>query len=119
MKCVVTGSHTLDTHEVRSVVFDTLNNLHDSHHVTLLISGHAASVDLIAESWAEIKGIAVHVSTPDWRQYGRGAGLILNREMIALADYVVAFWDGKSSDTKQMIQLADAKSKLLKAVQMF
>ena len=43
---------------------------------------------------------------PDWRRYGRGAGLRRNQEMAEEADALAAFWDGSSSGTGHMIQSA-------------
>ena len=49
----------------------------------------------------------------DWERYGRGAGMIRNKQIIADADVVIAFWDGASKGTKNSVELArKAKKKL-------
>ena len=40
---------------------------------------------------------------PDYKRYGRGAPMKRNLEIIAYADFVLAFWDGKSRGTKYVI----------------
>ena len=47
---------------------------------------------------------------PEWKRYGRAAGPIRNKEMLKYAEeetpIVVAFWDGTSRGTKNMISVA-------------
>lgn len=45
----------------------------------------------------------------DWNKHGKAAGPILNAEMAEVADALIAFWDGKSRGTANMIQLAKDK----------
>lgn len=45
----------------------------------------------------------------DWDKYGRRAGPIRNREMAEYADALLAYWDGKSRGTKNMIEEARAR----------
>lgn len=39
----------------------------------------------------------------DWKTYDRAAGPIRNKEMAEFGDFLLAFWDGKSTGTKNMI----------------
>jgi hypothetical protein len=43
---------------------------------------------------------------PQWKIYGKRAGLVRNKEMIDMADCLVSFWDGQSRGTLQTIQYA-------------
>jgi predicted Rossmann fold nucleotide-binding protein DprA/Smf involved in DNA uptake len=81
-----------------------------------VISGGARGVDSEAEQAARARGLAVEIFPADWRKYGRGAGMRRNREIIARADVVLAFWDGVSPGTQHSIQLAKM---LGKPVQVF
>ena len=48
------------------------------------------------------------VHPADWDAHGRAAGHIRNRKMAQLgADICLAFWDGKSRGTKNMIEEAE------------
>lgn len=71
--------------------------------VTLVVSGGAKGADSLAESWASKNGIATKVFKPDWQKYGRGAGMVRNKEIIENCDECVAFWDGKSKGTENSI----------------
>ena len=44
-------------------------------------------------------------------KYGRCAGLIRNKEMAEVGDYIICFWDGKSRGTKSMIYIANRMGK--------
>jgi predicted Rossmann fold nucleotide-binding protein DprA/Smf involved in DNA uptake len=82
----------------------------------ILISGGARGVDTIAEKAARSRGLTVQVFPAEWRKYGRGAGIRRNRDIIAHADVVLAFWNGISPGTEHSIQLAKS---LGKPVQVF
>lgn len=88
---MVTGSHTLNDDRVRKTVFKNLDDLHRQTPVTKLVPGNAAGIDCIAEEWANSKLIPVQRCFPDWRQYGRGGGVIRNKEMVDISTCVVAF----------------------------
>ena len=57
------------------------------------------------------KGIKLTEFLPEYSKYGRGAPLRRNLEIIAYADEVVAFWDGKSRGTKFVIDNCKKQSK--------
>ena len=75
-----------------------------------IVSGHAKGADSFGEEYAKKHGISVKVFRPDWKRYGRGAGPIRNKEMLEYAaeeePMIIAFWDGKSKGTKNMINQA-------------
>ena len=70
------------------------------------VSGGARGVDYLAAAWARRNGIAVVEHFPDYRHYGKAAPHVRNRMVVADADRVVAFWDGKSRGTKSTIDKA-------------
>ena len=113
MKLAVTGSRVFATSNISMIVWETLDKLHATHSITLLISGHAVGVDQIAESWAVSRSIPISTYMPDWKRYGRGAGLVRNKNMVDDADQVAAFWNGTSNGTRHAIHAADRKNKLL------
>lgn len=63
------------------------------------------------ESTQKKKGIKLTEFLPEYSKYGRGAPLRRNLEIIAYADEVVAFWDGKSRGTKFVIDNCKKQSK--------
>jgi hypothetical protein len=64
-----------------------------------LVTGGAPGVDTWAERWAIRKGYRVKIFRPDW-SLGRHAGFLRNTKIVEYADFLVAFWDGKSKGTK-------------------
>jgi len=59
---------------------------------------------------AKEKGFKIEKYPAQWSKYRR-AGLIRNREMAEVADYIICFWDGKSRGTKSIIDIANNMSK--------
>ena len=71
-----------------------------------IISGGAKGIDSLAADYAKGRNLQLVEYRPDYAQYGRGATFIRNRQIIENADMVVAFWNGKSRGTKNMIDTA-------------
>lgn len=71
-----------------------------------IISGGARGSDHQGELYAQQKGLKLEVRLADWNRYGRSAGPIRNEEMVKRASALLAFWDGKSPGTRNMIDLA-------------
>ncbi len=94
MKVAIIGSRNLG-------VIGLENFLPES--VTEIVSGGAKGVDTCAREYAQANGIKLTEFLPDYKQYGRGAPLKRNLEIIAYADVVLAFWDGTSRGTKYVI----------------
>lgn len=50
--------------------------------------------------------ISKYIIRPNYKLYGRGGAIIRNKEIVEIADEVLAFWDGKSKGTKSTIDFA-------------
>jgi hypothetical protein len=74
-----------------------------------VVSGVARGADLLGERWAKERGIAVKRFPAQWDTYGKSAGYRRNEEMAAYATHLVAFWDGQSKGTQNMIDIARAR----------
>ena len=74
--------------------------------ITEIVSGAARGADRMGEMWGEVTDTPVKKFPADWKKHGKPAGYIRNAEMANYADALVAFWDGKSRGTKNMIDLA-------------
>lgn len=77
----------------------------------LFISGGARGADSLAEKFIDLHKIPKHIILPDYRRYGKVAPLVRDREMVDIADYVLAFWDGESRGTKYTIGYAKEQGK--------
>ena len=72
----------------------------------VIVSGHASGADALGERYAQDRGFQLETYPADWKAHGRAAGPIRNAQMAAVADALIAFWDGKSRGTKNMIDTA-------------
>ncbi len=70
--------------------------------------GCAYGVDEVARRYCKRKGIPYRKFKADWDQ-GMAAGHMRNQEMVYLANFCLAFWDGKSTGTKDCITRAYTK----------
>lgn len=73
----------------------------------IIISGGAKTgADAIGESYAKHFGYDVIVYPADWDTHKKAAGPIRNGQMATISHVLVAFWDGQSKGTKNMIDTA-------------
>lgn len=90
---------------------------------THVLSGCAKGADALGIQWANEYGIPIMRFPADWETYGKAAGPIRNREMVRAAKaatltqegseknkttkaILIAFWDGKSRGTRNIIETA-------------
>ncbi|MCL1882297.1 MAG: DUF2493 domain-containing protein [Defluviitaleaceae bacterium] len=71
---------------------------------TEIVSGGAKGVDTSAKEYANANGIQLVEFLPEYEIYGKSAPLKRNLQIIEYADFVIAFWDGKSKGTKFVIE---------------
>lgn len=81
-----------------------------------VVSGGARGVDRTAEFAARARGLSVRSIPADWNTHGRAAGFLRNTEIVAAADEVVAFWDGRSRGTFDTINKARAAGKPVRII---
>ena len=67
--------------------------------------------------YARAAGIALTIIRPDYRRYGRGAPLVRNKQIVDLADVILAFWDGHSRGTAQALDYARKQHKEVRLCQ--
>jgi hypothetical protein len=79
--------------------------------VDKIVSGGAAGPDKWSEEAADEMKIETVIYKPDWKTYGKSAGIRRNRDIINDADSVLVFWDGKSKGTSHDIMLARKNNK--------
>ena len=78
-----------------------------------IISGTARGADQFGEQFAKEENYLLSRFPADWDKYGKSAGYRRNVEMAKFAiedqnkGLLIAFWDGKSSGTKWMIDIAN------------
>jgi hypothetical protein len=80
----------------------------DKYDITILC-GDAQGADAMGLAYASTHGLKVEHFPAEWSKFGTAAGPVRNKKMAQSADAVIAFWDGKSPGTKDMIQCAKAE----------
>lgn len=74
----------------------------------MIVHGNARGADRIAHQESQKHGLLVEVHPAMWGAYGKRAGPIRNAEMARSgADLCIAFWDGESVGTLDMIEKAE------------
>ena len=81
-----------------------------------IVCGEALGADSLGKFYAQRKGYNVRSYPADWNKYGKSAGIRRNKQMAEVADALVAFWDGKSRGTKNMIEQMRRLKKPVKIV---
>ncbi len=99
VKLIIAGSRSL-TDPIPIIEF--LSKYMPPHNLEV-VCGMAKGPDLIGKSWAESCRFPVKEFPANWDKHGRAAGFFRNRDMAIYADELIAFWDGKSNGTRNMI----------------
>ena len=89
MKIAVVGSRSLNVSCLEDFIPSDVDEI---------VSGGAAGVE-----YARRNGKKLTEFFPDYKRYGKLAPLYRNIQIIEYADEVIAFWDGKSTGTKYVI----------------
>ena len=72
----------------------------------VIVSGTAKGADALGEQYARERGYQIRRYPADWDRYGKAAGPLRNDLMARNADALIAYWDGRSPGTKNMIDTA-------------
>jgi hypothetical protein len=88
-------------------VFTVLDRLHQKHGRFTLIHGAAKGADSLSERWARTKDVEIIAYPAKWSEHGSKAGPMRNAAMLhERPNLCVAFWDGISPGTGDMIRKA-------------
>ena len=76
-----------------------------------IISGASHGADRLGERYAAEHGLRVERFPARWGLFHQGAGPRRNKQMVQSADAVIVFWNGKSSGSKNIIDIAEQENK--------
>ena len=82
-----------------------------------VVSGGAKGTDTLARLFAEKHKIPLLEFKPDWQKFHQGAGLKRNTDIVEHADIVFAFPAATSRGTRDTIQKAREKGKIVKVIE--
>lgn len=94
MKVAIVGS--------RSLTVDNLGK-YLPEDVIEIVSGGAKGIDTCAREYALDYGIKLKEFLPEYDKYGRSAPIKRNQQIIDYADMVIAFWNGTTRGTFNVI----------------
>jgi hypothetical protein len=106
MKLLITGSRSWDTYDPHGRQVELIILRLNPSHVAC---GDAGGTDrAVVTVLPRTNCTRLTVYKADWDAFGKGAGFIRNWFMLTnfQPDEVVAFWDGRSSGTRHMMNLA-------------
>ena len=104
MRVAVIGSRSFSDYEFLKRTLECL-------HITEIITGGSVGADQLAERYAQEKNIPVRLIPHT--EHPETSGATRTFMIISLAQQVVAFWDGKSPGTGDLIKYARQKEKRL------
>lgn len=106
MKVIIAGSREFNDYDLLVKICDII--LKNKNEEIIIMSGGAKGADTLGEKYAKERNYKIIKILPEWNKYGKQAGILRNIKMAHEADYLIAFWDGKSKGTKHMIEYADS-----------
>jgi len=84
--------------------------LRDLPRGSAIVHGYCRGADQIAAQIARSLGITEEGYPAQWRTLGRRAGIVRNLALLDMCpDLVVAFWDGRSTGTRHVVETARAR----------
>lgn len=101
MRLIISGGRS---YQLTPSDFKVLDWLHCESPVKEVLCGGATGADECGKLWANNNGIPVVLFPANWKQHGRAAGPIRNREMASCADAVVLFPGGPG--TRSMFEIS-------------
>jgi hypothetical protein len=115
-RIIVAGSRTFDRYSLLKKVMNKIADEKYPDYDIVLLSGAAKGADTFGERWAFARWFTVERYYADWRKFRKQAGSVRNGEMVKAAEMLVAFWDGKSPGTRDVIAQARRKGLKVKVV---
>ena len=108
MKLIVAGGRKFNDYKTLSDKLDYLLSKRTKEEV-VFICGMALGADSLGLRYAKDNGYSWEEYPASWDLHGRSAGHIRNSQMADVGTHLVAFWDGISKGTKNMIDIANKK----------
>jgi len=113
-RIVVAGCRYYEDYDTAKKYIDMCINKIRQEYTIIFLSGGCKGADMLGERYAKENGFNIEYYPAEWSKYGKKAGPKRNFQMAKDCDYVICFWDGKSSGTASMISYAKQFKKNLK-----
>lgn len=104
-KLIVAGGRDFtDVDRIVQEVYGLMVNELKDFDITI-VQGEARGADKSAKLAAQRLNLKCDSYPADWDKHQKAAGPIRNRQMAEIADGLLAFWDGESKGTADMIRV--------------
>lgn len=113
MKVIIAGGRDFRD---KSLLYERCDYFFKKEFPVEIVSGCAAGADLLGLDYAIERGYYFTKFPANWKSFGKRAGVIRNKQMAEYADCLIAFWDGQSKGTKNMIDMATEKGLKIRIV---
>ncbi|WP_457617556.1 DUF2493 domain-containing protein [Lutibacter sp.] len=107
MKLIIAGGRNFTNYKKLCQICDQL--FQDQTNIEIVSGAYYKGADELGEQYAKERGYKITYFPANWKHYGKAAGPKRNQAMANYADALIAFWDGKSKGTKNMIDLAKSR----------
>jgi hypothetical protein len=97
MNISITGSRSINDYNWFHLQLSTIINEYSD---ITFISGGAKGIDSLIKKYCIDNNIILKEILPEWEKFGRGAGVVRNKEIIEESDLNIIFWDGESKGSK-------------------
>lgn len=105
-RVIIAGSRSFRDYELLKAKCDAILDRKGRTHEIVIVSGTARGTDKLGERYAREHGYQSRQFPANWASFGKVAGIVRNSDMARNADALIAFWDGKSPGTRNMIENA-------------
>lgn len=101
----------------RRALFATLDSYHAIKPIEIILHGAGRGADMLAQSWADKRGVCCLQFPANWDYSGKAAGPIRNQKMLyeGKPDFVIAFPGGRG--TADMVKRAKAAGVAVRELQ--
>ena len=105
-RVIIAGTRTFDDYGLLCLHTDYMLQEKRKKRRIVIVSGAAKGADALGEQYARERGYKIQRYPADLERYGKAAGPLRNDLMARNADALIAYWDGRSPGTKNMIDTA-------------
>lgn len=115
MKLTIVGSRNYNDYtQFKNVINETLKKWnYKITDIEKIISGGAKGADSLAEKFAKENNIILTIYQPDWKTFGKAAGIMRNTDIINDCTHVIAFPSHQGSGTQDSIRKAKKDNKII------
>ncbi len=111
MKVAIIGSRNSGCMTAKDIIAYVPQNCSE------IVSGGARGIDTLAEQAATTLKLPLTCFTPNYERFGSLAPLKRNVSIVDYSDYVLAFWDMRSSGTRYVLSYCLKCEKPFKIIQ--